>query len=579
MLILGHSRKRLCSVSSLSRHPSDSWKHPRLGRYSLCLYRGTFWSLFCIMTLWASPIAIGKETVSTVELSGSIIDSDTGKPVAARLYVESSTGEAFHVRTASADGSAIPYAVTRGPISEIHTTLSAHPFVVDLPPGQYRLTALRGKEFTTAEQTVDLIEGGSTVELRIHRWIDMADRGWYSGDTHVHRTLRDLPNVVMAEDLNVALPLTYWVTDTSQNPLDHNKNPQPVTARDLIEVDATHVIWPVNTEYELFSVDHQRHTLGAIFFLNHQQPLALSAPPVIPIVEVAREQGALLDLDKHNWPWSMMLLPVAQVDLFELTNNHVWRAGFYFNRWYAEYVPEYMKIEMNDAGEFTDRGWIDFGLKNYYALLNCGFRIKPSAGTASGVHPVPLGYGRVYVHCGPSFQYDRWIEGLKLGNSFVTTGPMLLITVDGQLPGSEIKFDSDAPRTLSIKGTAESRVPLEAIDVIINGKVVKELSVSGDHLVEGSYRYPIDTRIVVDETGWIAVRCFQTRDHSPNGFAHSSPVHVQFGDARQIPYKEEVDYLIRRVSDERDRHSGKLPDASLIEFDQAIEFYKGLGSR
>ncbi len=59
-------------------------------------------------------------------------------------------------------------------------------------------------------------------------------------------------------------------------------------------------------------------------------------------------------------------------------------------------APEGWNIE-TDADGFTEWGWIEFGFKTYYALLNCGFKMRPTAGTASGVHPVPLGFGRVYV--------------------------------------------------------------------------------------------------------------------------------------------------------------------------------------
>ena len=47
---------------------------------------------------------------------------------------------------------------------------------------------------------------------------------WYSGDTHVHRTLDDLPNLLLAEDLNVGLPLTYWVTTAYTPPGSGDKN-------------------------------------------------------------------------------------------------------------------------------------------------------------------------------------------------------------------------------------------------------------------------------------------------------------------------------------------------------------------
>ena len=102
----------------------------------------------------------------------------------------------------------------------------------------------------------------SEVEIRLRRWINMAKRGWYSSETHIHRTLQELPNVIQAEDLNVAMPLTYWVTRSGLPPTAGNKNIGGDIPDNLITVDPTHVIWPRNTEYEIFSVGPKRHTLG-----------------------------------------------------------------------------------------------------------------------------------------------------------------------------------------------------------------------------------------------------------------------------------------------------------------------------
>src|SRR5207302_2008407 len=132
-------------------------------------------------------------------------------------------------------------------------------------------------------------------------------------------------------------------------------------------------------------------------------------------------------------PWSMALVPVMPVDLFELSNNHVWQAEFAF-RDFGEAPAPYMNVE-RDAKGFTERGWIHFGFKNYYALLDCNFRLRPTAGTASGVHPVPLGFGRVYVHLDGTLDADAWLKGLNAGRSFVTTGPMLFVTLNGHEPG------------------------------------------------------------------------------------------------------------------------------------------------
>src|SRR5262249_34435773 len=149
------------------------------------------------------------------------------------------------------------------------------------------------------------------------------------------------------------------------------------------------------------------------------------------------KEGGLIELDKHNWPWSMALVPLLKPDLYELANNHVWRAEFGFPA-FGEPAAEHMKVE-RDAKGFTERGWIDYGVQNYYPLLGCGFRWRPTAGTASGVHPVPLGFGRVYVRCPDGFGYEAWVRGLDQGRSFVTTGPMLLVQLNGQDPGHTFK--------------------------------------------------------------------------------------------------------------------------------------------
>ena len=63
----------------------------------------------------------------------------------------------------------------------------------------------------------------------------------------------------------------------------------------------------------------------------------------------------------------------------------------------------------------------------YYHLLNCGLRLPPSAGSASGVLPNPVGYNRVYVHVGKELTWEKWWEGLRAGRSFVTNGPLLRV--------------------------------------------------------------------------------------------------------------------------------------------------------
>src|SRR5262249_38054969 len=141
---------------------------------------------------------------------------------------------------------------------------------------------------------------------------------------------------------------------------------------------------------------------------------------------------------------------------------------------FGEPAADWMHVERGRRG-FTEAGWVEYGFQNYYTLLNCGFRLRPTAGTASGVHPGPLGFGRVYVHIRKEFSYEAWVKGLNKGRSFVTTGPMLLAEMDGERPGEVFRPSGKGPHSFHLSGRTASAQPLARIEVVMNGKVAKRI--------------------------------------------------------------------------------------------------------
>src|SRR6185369_3653691 len=134
--------------------------------------------------------------------------------VPCRVYLRGEDGKHFFARPGGSEGPAVIYDVKRSAVAhEQPTTPTAPSFLAELPSGKYTVIAERGKEYAPVTQTLTVPETGDVPELRIDlkRWIDMPREDWFSGDTHVHRKLTDLPNLVEADDLHVALPLTYWV--------------------------------------------------------------------------------------------------------------------------------------------------------------------------------------------------------------------------------------------------------------------------------------------------------------------------------------------------------------------------------
>jgi hypothetical protein len=529
--------------------------------------------LFLAVLCNAETSLLRAQVAAATTIRGQIVDADSGRPLPARVYVESENGT-WHYPT-SQGGTAVQYCKSRpdNPRSvEMHTTLSAHPFAVDLGPGKYTFTIERGKEYHPERREITVAGQPLDVTFGLHRWIDIAKLGWYSGDTHVHRSLEELPNLLLAEDLNVAFPLLDWTREAFVSPLAARKEPFQDAAPQPNYIDATHVYYPRNTEYELFTVNRKSHTLGAFFALNHRTVFDVGAPPVRNIAERIHSEGGLIELDKHNWPWTTMLIPVMQPDLYELSNNHVWRTEFAFGGW-GESAPPYMHAERDGKG-LTEWGWLDSGFQHYYALLNCGFRIRPTAGTASGVHPVPLGFGRVYVYCPEKFTYELWLSGLNAGRSFVTTGPMLFVSVDGQSPGHVFHTTDGAAREYRVHGSATSSQPLDRFEIIVNGEIVRTIKPTNQQTAAAAFENQLDDRIPIDGTSWIAIRCFEVRSDKRIRFAHSSPVHIDMPSKPIRPRKAEINFLMQRVNEQLNRNEGVLPNDSLAEYRVALAAYK-----
>jgi len=538
-------------------------------------YNGGMPKRFLVAVSLALSGAILEATAAA--FVGQVVDAATGAPIPSRVYIQSESGEWFFPESAASSGSAVHYKKNRLQESvEMHTTLSAHPFKVDLDPGRYTVTVERGKEYKPLSRTIEV--AGQTVEMRLplKRWVNMAERGWFSGDTHVHRSIEDLPNLMLAEDLNVTFPLTYWVTRAYEAPSQGNKNTEDRYGTDLIKVDETHVIYPRNTEYEIFTVGRQRHTLGAVFVLGHRKILDFGAPPVKRIAQARDSEGALLDLDKHNWPWSMAIMPLLKVDLFELSNNHLWRTQFAFTNW-AEPAPAYMKLNYYGSGRDVEMAWTRFGFENYYALLNCGFRIKPTGGTASGVHPVPLGFGRVYVYPEGGFSYDRFYTGLKNGRSFVTTGPMLDVRANGKPPGYESRRRNRLGPVRSVfSGSAIGANPLSSIEILFNGKVVETIRPANTINSKGAFETRIDYTHAANQSGWYVVRCWQMEAEGRFRFAHTAPWHVAVPGKPLRPRREQIDYLVQRVKDQIERSRGIVHADAIAEYKEALAYYEAL---
>jgi hypothetical protein len=164
----------------------------------------------------------------------------------------------------------------------------------------------------------------------------------------------------------------------------------------------------------------------------------------------------------------------------------------------------------------------------WHRLLNCGFRVPATAGTDCFLNRIFSqlpGGDRVYVQVKGPLTYADWIAGLKAGRSFVTSGPMLELTIDQLGPGEDIRILT--PRKATVNAKASSAFPLGKVELLYNGKVAATLKTAADDLTA-----EFNQEVLLDKSGWLALRASAPGvpdSAKPLLYAHTNPIYVEVG--------------------------------------------------
>ncbi len=398
---------------------------------------------------------------------------------------------------------------------------------LDLRPGSYTYTVERGPEYRRVSGRAEVAAGAVREhEFVLTRTIDLAAQGWYSGDTHVHRPPEDLPLLLRSEDLHVAPVLSVW------NQRSYWKD-RPLPGRLSIEVGPARV-------YHLLACEDERRG-GALLYFNLTRPLVLSGDepefpsPVVHLREALEQDGAWVDVEKPFW-WDMPAwVATGKVQSIGLANNHMRRREMSDNEAWGR---------PRDRQEFPPpRGNGFYSQVIYYRLLNCGLRIPPSAGSASGVLPNPVGYNRVYVQVDGPFSYAAWWTELGAGRSFVTNGPILLVQANGKSPGHVFRAASGERLTITLDVQVGGNDPMEAVEVIRDGAVIERLGSDS----RGRRLRP--KPLVFERSGWFLVRAVAQVPETFR-FASTAPFYVEVKDRPRRVHRADVAYFLRWI-DER----------------------------
>ena len=417
---------------------------------------------------------------------------------------------------------------------------------IDLAPGRYTVEVGRGPEYEVETRTIEVPKGATAhrESFTLRRWIDLAKLGWYSGDHHIHAAgcghyerptegvkPEDMMRHVLGEGLNVGCVLTWGPCWYAQKSFFEAKDHALSTPGNLLRYDVEVSGFPSSPSGHLVLLRLREDDYPGTTEIQQWPSWNL------PIARWAKGQGATVGYAHtgHGLKTKDNALPSLD-------------------------VPAFDNVGANEFIVDIPLGGIDFlstvdspapwELNLWYHVLDCGFRPRISGETDFPcLFGERVGVGRSYVHVDEGeFTFDRWVEGLKAGRSYVSDGKSHLVdfrldevrvgeggserdlgapgevTVSARVAARLEPVPSPATRALRGKPLDEKpywdvertrigetrRVPVE---VVVNGKAVGRVEVEAD----GSF-HDVRLPIRVERSSWVALRIYPS--------SHTNPIFV-----------------------------------------------------
>lgn len=452
------------------------------------------------------------------EVKLSLRERTSGAPIRARIHVRDRAGEYWPPqghRKSIAKGWRED--IGGDVIVDGKTFAYVHPdTVLPLPAGSYVMEVARGPEYVPQKIEFE-VSAGKVPELRVEiaRWTHMARQGWYSGDSHTH-FLEPHSALLEAqgEDLNVINVLASSGGNLITSVDDFTGAPS------VLSTDQNIVYIAEETRHDYLGHTVLLNLKNLIYPFGWGEPLTgvhggYDYPPMAHQADKAHAQDALVIWSHLPHPYAELPIDVA-LDKIDAVEAMVFGSPF-------EDHPT--RVEL---GALTPAAVSP--LKLWYSLLNTGFDMPALGATDKMWNSQVAGAVRTYVKVSGKLTYQAWIDGIKAGRTFLTTGPMIELSVGGKQIGDRLSLQK--PGKVPFFARVHSHLPVNRIEIVVNGNVVatkdnperhSQLQVSGEADIGAS--------------SWIAARTYsdthlpvqnQLTGTGAPVLAHTSPIYIDF---------------------------------------------------
>ena len=452
----------------------------------------------------------------------TVLDDDTGKRVPCRIHLRSPEGVPYqpHGHHNQLNSNLDTWHIDVGGDLRLGQITYAY---IDgscqgwLPRGEVIVDIARGFEYDPLRTKVKIEPGQRELTLRIKRWINMNAQGWYSGDSHVHfLSTQGAHTESQGEDLNVVnLLQSQWGSLFT--------NTEEFTGEPSISDGGNNIVYALQ--------ENRQHMMGHMILWGLKKPVM----PWCSDGPSEAELGGTMESTMSAWA------------------DHCHDQG-------GTVIIPHFPNPNGEPATLISTGRVD-GVEmirqtesshmEYYRYLNCGYRLPLVGGTDKMSSDVPVGLYRTYARMsdGEEFNYDNWCKNVAKGNTFLSGGPIINLSVDGKQVGDTVKISG--PGTVEVEAWAESTMPIHTLQIVQGGRVVASTESSN-----GTRRLKLKETIKVNGHTWLAARCGGPGYFNGSNyvdvwgramFAHTSPIYVACGGDWWMFNEETAEYMLTLI--------------------------------
>ena len=442
--------------------------------------------------------------VGGAEVSASIADRS------ARLVMTDPRAARLALQGVEADGMETPALVQlvqggkirAGRYGSIPGEFARGPWLTELAPGHYVVRVSKGPMFETTERAVT-IEAGHEVDLgrvTLRRRVDLRRLGWYGGDPdgdvyHGQRIYTDV-TAETAERVGRAVGLD-WITPANWG------EPDPKTW-----VEARAVMTRLSSPDLLFRfADEKKWHIGHFCFVGLDRPDGEGFDEFWDI------------LKRLNPSEGLQAVRTSGAATFANHPVRYWMSGVnnktFVTNMYANMPFDVAAAGLLDGVNINEGG--EDALKLWSLLLDHGYRVAATAGADFSLdHPggwLP-GLSRLYIHAPAGLDERAIVAAIRGGRTIVSTGPMLVASLDDELPPGAVVATGRSHR-ISARGWARSDQAdrLKRVELSAHGRAQQARDLDGtaaevffDWAPSGEHDW-VAVRLVA-ESGWAMTSAF-----------------------------------------------------------------------